>query len=217
MTCPAVILFDLDDTLYPEREFLHSGWRAVAVEAERYGIDTEEAYAVMSAADNAFDALHARVPHMSVARMLEVYRFHKPSLKLGENVVKLLSVLRKAGCVTGVITDGRSATQRNKIEALGLAPMLDYIGISEETGADKHSRLTFEKAVEACGKVAKYIYVGDNPAKDFLWPNEMGWTTVMLREKSPGLNIHKQDVAGCADVYRPSFIVEDITDVIRFV
>ena len=33
----------------------------------------------------------------------------------------------------------------------------------------------------------RFVYVGDNPAKDFVAPNAMGWTTIMIRR--PGARL----------------------------
>ena len=82
----------------------------------------------------------------------------------------------------GLITDGRSNTQRAKIAALGLEKYFtpaDII-ISGETGQDKENQLPFRLMEERNPGETEFIYVGDNPAKDFRWPNRMGWETVQL-------------------------------------
>lgn len=210
---PAV-LFDLDDTLYAERDYLASGRRAVAREAERRGLmEAGEAYALMLQAPDAFDALHEVCPAFAVAEMVQVYRRHRPELSLAPATARLLRELRAEGAATGVITDGRSLGQRLKLQALGLEPLLDYTGISEETGADKHSALPFLAARRALGEQRPYIYVGDNPAKDFARPNALGWHTVMLREPREGANIHPQRLGGLPAGYMPDFIINDLQEI----
>lgn len=212
---PAV-LFDLDDTLFSERDFLHSGWHAVAHEAEKRGLlGSAKAYELMTKAPDAFDFLHEAYPEFSIADMLEVYRNHVPDIHLKPGAWQTVMQLRDAGAPVGIITDGRSISQRNKIKALGLDTLVDYIGISAETGADKHQARTFLLAEEHLGKHRPYIYVGDNPAKDFAQPNKLGWHTVMLRESSPGINIHPQTFAGLGTDCRPDFIINDLPGVIR--
>lgn len=212
---PAV-LFDLDDTLFSERDFLHSGWHAVACEAEKRGfMDIGKAYELMTKAPDAFDALHEAYPEFSIADMLEIYRNHMPDIHLKPGARQTVMQLRDAGAPVGIITDGRSISQRNKIKALGLDTLVDYIGISEETGADKHQAQPFLHAEEHFGKHRPYIYVGDNPAKDFAQANKLGWHTVMLRESSPGINIHPQTFAGLNADCRPDFIINDLPGVIR--
>ncbi|MDE6160297.1 MAG: HAD family hydrolase [Muribaculaceae bacterium] len=191
MMSDAIILFDLDDTLYAERDFLHSGWHAVAAAS---GIDPSEAYALMRSADNAFDALHERVPGFSVAEMLDIYRNHVPEISLPRGVAEMLGRLSDIYGGAGIISDGRSATQRNKIKALGIESYFSYISISEEIGADKTSPVPFRLAMRHFGEDKSYIYVGDNIAKDFLWPNRLGWRTVMLEEPVVGRNIHSQQI-----------------------
>lgn len=210
------ILFDLDDTLYSERDFLHSGWRAVAHEAENRGLlESAKAYELMEKALDAFDALNEACPGFPIADMLDVYRNHMPDIHLKPGVRQTVMQLRDAGAPVGIITDGRSISQRNKIKALGLDTIVDYIGISAETGADKHQAQTFLHAEEHLGKHRPYIYIGDNPAKDFEQANKLGWHTVMLRESSPGVNIHPQTFAGLEADCRPDFIINDLPEVIR--
>lgn len=212
---PAV-LFDLDDTLFSERDFLHSGWHAVAHEAEKRGLlGSAKAYELMTKAPDAFDALHEAYPEFSIADMLEVYRNHVPDIHLKPGAWQTVMQLRDAGASVGIITDGRSISQRNKIKALGLDTLVDYIGISEEIGADKHQAQPFLHAEEHFGMHRPYIYVGDNPAKDFAQANKLGWHTVMLRESSPGINIHPQTFAGPDTDCRPDFIINDLLGVIR--
>lgn len=212
---PAV-LFDLDDTLFSERDFLHSGWHAVAHEAEKRGLlGSAKAYELMTKAPDAFDFLHEAYPEFSIADMLEVYRNHVPDIHLKPGAWQTVMQLRDAGAPVGIITDGRSISQRNKIKALGLDTLVDYIGISAEIGADKHQAQPFLHAEEHFGKHRPYIYVGDNPAKDFAQANKLGWHTVMLRESSPGINIHPQTFAGLDTGCRPDFIINDLPGVIR--
>ncbi|MDE6541581.1 MAG: HAD family hydrolase [Muribaculaceae bacterium] len=213
MTGRRIVLFDLDDTLYAERAFLHSGWRAVAAEAGRRGLAPEVAYDMMSRSDNAFDALNRALPEFGVDEMLRIYRSHMPDIRLYEDAEEALRLLAESGCAIGVITDGRSLTQRNKIAALSLAPVLEYTGISEETGCDKFSPEPFERAMRHFGHGNTFFYVGDNPAKDFLNPNSMGWHTVMLRERESGLNIHPQRLCGLPEAALPEFTVDSLADV----
>jgi putative hydrolase of the HAD superfamily len=102
----------------------------------------------------------------------------------------------------GILTDGRSTTQRNKIKALGLDLWISEVVISEEFGShkpDPRNYQYFEKVFPG----GEYIYVGDNLCKDFVAPNSMGWKTVVLLDR--GKNIHKQRFGnlkpGCCPQY----------------
>ena len=91
-----VLVFDLDDTLYKERAFVVSGRRAVAREASvRSGVDADELFSLMERSENAFGSLLERLSStpasdMTIDRVLEIYRYHKPQLTLPSEVVLLI-------------------------------------------------------------------------------------------------------------------------------
>ena len=61
----------------------------------------------------------------------------------------------------------------------------------------------------ASGQPLDFIYVGDNTAKDFLYPNQHGWKTVCLLDD--GQNIHKQSF-DLAPEYRPQAIIHNLLE-----
>ncbi|MBJ2183239.1 MAG: HAD family hydrolase [Muribaculaceae bacterium] len=217
MSAATAVLFDLDDTLYAEKDYQLSGWRAVARHAEQFGVPYGEAMSLMLGADNAFDALHARVPAMEVRLMLDIYRTHMPELHVSGHVKCVLAALRERGCGVGIITDGRSISQRNKISSLELEAYVDYISVSEEIGADKLKVLPFELAAAHFSGCREFWYVGDNPAKDFLWPNRLGWHTVMLKERHPGANVHPQTGALKTPEHAPQYRVAELPELLRLI
>lgn len=208
-----MIVFDLDDTLYKEADYVESGCRAVSdavsrafqPDSEPSGISAREAYDIIRGAgkvSDGFDALlhyvKQKYPESSlgIAELLRVYRFHQPRLSLDKETEETLDKLIKAGHTLGIITDGRSATQRAKISALGLERFFQEqnILISEETGTDKHSSRPFELIMKLNPGEHHFVYVGDNPEKDFMWPNRLGWQTVMLAD-TEHRNVHPQDLS----------------------
>lgn len=179
------VVFDLDDTLYDELAFVSSGFRAVAAGLRcAFGIDCsgllEERFNARQLTD-AFQCVAERfgLPTDSVALMVSTYRDHVPDIGLRKGIVELLTDLKHRDGVLACITDGRSVTQRNKLDALGLSKAFDLVLISEETGhgkPDEHSYREVMRQVSA----NEYWYVGDNPAKDFVAPNALGWRTVQV-------------------------------------
>lgn len=191
-----VIAFDLDDTLYKERDFACSAYREAVESIGLREPEKETAYEAMRMAlergDNPFDALQRVAGRtLPIAELVAAYRRHRPSIRLDGETAGTLGRLRDAGHRLCLVTDGRSQTQRNKMEALGLAAFFDNrdVIISEETGADKHSPDNFRRIEEAY-PAQRYVYVGDNPAKDFEQPERLGWATICL--KDDGRNIHPQ-------------------------
>lgn len=219
-----MIVFDLDDTLYKEAEYVDSGIRAVAIEAGKIGIMTEQdAYnLVKNAPDTAtgFDLIAAKAFELippgnvfDIQRMLAIYRSHIPQLSLTTETADLLENLKNTGINLGLITDGRSITQRGKITALGLEKYMPSknILISQEIRADKHQPVPFQEMMKRNPAEKGYVYVGDNPEKDFLWPNRLGWQTVMLLD-TEGKNIHTQVLAGTDSEQTAHKLISNISE-----
>ena len=111
---------------------------------------------------------------------------------------------------------GMTAQQkRNIINALGLSEFLDWsdIYISDEVGHLKTTPYSFEKIMAAYPD-CQYLYVGDNPAKDFLVPNRLGWMTVCVLDN--GQNIHPQDFTLSVE-YLPQRKIKDITELLEII
>lgn len=201
-----VICFDLDDTLYKEIGYLKSAYMEIAEFAagqctgcsESVNILAIKAYNKMLDAYheglNAFEELNRFLGLEQPLRdYLYIYRRHKPKIALSEDVVKTLDAWNAEGIRLGLITDGRSGQQRNKIEALGLGRWIENedVVISEEFGSEKPALANYEYFMKRYPECHDFTYVGDNPRKDFIAPNSLGWMTICL--KDDGRNIHKQD------------------------
>lgn len=202
---PPAIAFDLDDTLYHEADYVDACLRNVASTLH----DPERAYIAMSGARNPYDALIAAIPDcgLTLPRFLEIYRSTAPeTLPLRPDARRLLDMLADNRPVIPLylITDGRPEGQRNKIKALGLDRIFlpDHIIISGETGYDKRTPMPFALAMMREDAPRHWIYVGDNPAKDFRWPNLMGWDTVMLLSPH-GTTVHSQALPPEPTEYSP--------------
>lgn len=214
------IAFDLDDTLYKERDFVMSGRAAVARHfSSNARMSSEKLMSLMCSADNAFDALLA-IPEIKnngtqISDVLDVYRNHFPHICLSQESRDVLAEVKTMDAYIGIITDGRKTTQWNKIKALGLDAIIDgrNIIVSEDIGADKITSRPFEIMMERCPAM-RYVYIGDNPSKDFRQARRLGWITVMLLDKD-GYNVHSQDMNNLGDDYRPDFTIENIKDLTK--
>jgi len=197
-----VVCFDLDDTLYKEIDYLKSAYMEIARYATTIAKEGEavacSAYLAMldsyEKGENAFECLNDFLGiDLPIDDYLQIYRNHKPDIQLTDMVVETLSALKSEGHKLGLITDGRSVQQKNKIEALGLLRWFDVndIIISEEFGNEKPSLTNYEFFMKKYPSCKDFTYIGDNTKKDFLAPNKLGWNTVCLLDD--GRNIHKQD------------------------
>lgn len=188
------VVFDLDGTLYRERDYVRSGYRA-ASRALRRRTGRGDAFEqwlwqrfVSGRSAGAFDALsrrfRLRLSRSDIADLVNVYRNHLPTLRPCRGVPELLTRLRRKRRKIGLISDGFLPAQRLKFEALGLERMFDAVVFTESLGRDawKPSPRAFERVRRMLGVAhAACAYVGDNPAKDFVAPNALGWLTVRWR------------------------------------
>ncbi len=213
-----LVAFDLDDTLYHEADYVRSALTEIACKASQTGLVTFE-NAINSLRHDfdsgcAFDNLEHTVDgKITATEMLRVYREHFPSIRLNDDARVTLSWLHNNGFPLALITDGRKSTQRNKIMALGIDRYFtpENIIISEETGGDKTTPVPFN-TIEAIHPGIPKVYIGDNLAKDFLWPNRMGWITVCLRDHN-GMNIFPQNFDRLPSPdYAPKYIIDSLTE-----
>jgi putative hydrolase of the HAD superfamily len=192
-----LVAFDLDDTLYPEREFVQSGFTAVAQHLADLGvIDAESFFTtatslfVTGARGNIFDLALERLavvfPAARLSELVRVYREHQPQIRPFADSPNLLKLLKKKGVVLALISDGPGLTQQNKLRALGLEAYFDHLvftGAHGEGWGKPSSRAFLKVMGRSDLRAAACVYVADNPVKDFVGPNRLGWHTIRVREK----------------------------------
>ena len=181
-------IFDLDDTLYSEKEYVRSGYRAAAEVLPQVDHCAEKLWAAFEAKQNAFDEV-LRAEGISAEEWLipclQAYRYHKPEIHLYPGAVDMLRQLRAQGVGLGMITDGRSEGQRAKIEALGLAPLFECIIVTDELGGVQY-RKPNERAYRLMQNFfgvpfEAMAYIGDNRKKDFKAPEALGMRSIWFR------------------------------------
>lgn len=162
-------VFDLDDTLYPEMEYVKSGFKAIAEDFEDRNI--YDKLISLFNEDKADVYQRAGFNDKQCKRCIEVYRKHMPDIHLSEDVKDTLKTLKQRGYKLGIITDGRPEGQRNKIKALGLNNIMDYIIVTDELGSTEYRKpnpKAFELMKDKLGvEFNEMCYIGDNPQKDF--------------------------------------------------
>jgi putative hydrolase of the HAD superfamily len=190
-----LVVFDIDDTLYLERDYVRSGFAAVGAWARaELGVadlgdrawEAFEAGARGRILDVALAACGVRANGRLVPRLVDVYRSHTPTIDLLDDVRAWLAT-RAADVTLAVVTDGPRASQRAKAAALGLGAWADPVVVTEELGPGlgKPHPAAFECAEAATGLAgAACAYVADNPTKDFAGPRSRGWRTVRVRREA---------------------------------
>lgn len=134
-----VFVFDLDDTIYDETEFLFSAYRFIsdyiagksgekAVKYETFLIHSFKTFG----REKLFDRLIADFQLcdvVTVEELLQLLRSHKVPLTIHEKVLSFLRKLIREDKQIFILTNGHPVQQRNKIQGLGLSRILPGIKI----------------------------------------------------------------------------------------
>jgi putative hydrolase of the HAD superfamily len=101
------------------------------------------------------------------------------ALVIAPGAIETLETLRAAGLTLGVITNGPSAVQREKLALLAVEPYLDWIIVDTELGCPKPDPRIFEHAA-ASAKLSpsELFFIGDTPAADVAGARQARWTAV---------------------------------------
>jgi len=204
-----LLAFDLDDTLYLEREFVKSGFGAVAQHLNNfYQVDGPTFFHTAwqlfengvrgTIFNQALDLMEVASQSDLVPELVAIYRAHQPYIQPFRGVPELLRDLQEENLSLALISDGPAHMQENKLTALGLAKYFQYIIFTASYGVDwaKPSRRSFEKVMELKGaEPDACVYVADNPRKDFVGPNRLGWRTIRICART-GLYIDEKPAAG---------------------
>ncbi|MCX6049330.1 MAG: HAD family hydrolase [Chloroflexi bacterium] len=198
------IIFDLDDTLYPEHDYVLSGFQAAAHWAEaQFGINSVIGFDYLQTLFRSgvrgdtfnqwlmhFGLLsHHNTPDNAqrlVAQLVEAYRIHEPTLCPFPEVTLYLPKLHQQYRL-GLVSDGYLEVQQRKLAALGIAHYLGAVVFSDQWGrtAWKPSTTPFKAVLEQLNVTAsEALYIADNPLKDFYGPRQLGMATIWLKHSS---------------------------------
>lgn len=186
-----VLVFDLDDTLYDERTFVESGFRAVAkFGAAEFGWCADSSFNFMvstlesegrGAVFNRWLKEFGQPKKSLVKRCIHEYRSHAPVLRMFAEAESLLPRIKAFPLY--IVTDGNKCVQRRKARALDLMHHFLWVYITHQYGIKnaKPSTYCFDliRRRQLC-RWSDIVYVGDNPAKDFVGLNALGAKTVRV-------------------------------------
>jgi putative hydrolase of the HAD superfamily len=188
----AAILFDLDETLYDEADYVRSGFRQVAARiatmAER---DPAEVLAFMEAElahsgrggvfDAALMAFGLELDKGLVAELVEGYRAHSPAIRLFADADAALRALH-GRLPMGLVTDGLPQMQWAKIDALGLAGRMESLVCTWEHDLPKPDPGGFRRAMQQLGTTPEQtLIIGDRPDHDLAAAKALGCAAVRIR------------------------------------
>lgn len=190
------VVFDLDDTLYPERAYVLSGFRAVSIWAERtMNVPAERSRTQLrrlfdrGIRAGTFDTWldhHGFAVADLVPEMVRVYREHQPKIAPFPGGRLLLERLAGRHRL-GIVSDGFASVQQRKLASLRVAEHFDAVVLTEELGPglSKPSAVPFQVVLKRLGVSAEEaVYVADNPTKDFIGARLVGMATVRMRSRA---------------------------------
>jgi putative hydrolase of the HAD superfamily len=210
---PAAVLFDLDDTLYPQRSWLSGAWRAVATRAVDYDVDPDALLRALLAVsaqgsdrgriiDRALDLVGAT--DVPVPPLVDAFRLHAPDrLDTYPGTHRALALLGRRASLA-LVADGDPMIQRNKLRALGLGGRFSAIVLSDELGREhrKPDPLPIHVALETLGvEPADAVFIGDRPEEDIAGALAAGVRAI---------RVHTGEYAGSPDVPAPWGSVRDV-------
>ncbi|MCR5612844.1 HAD family hydrolase [Treponema sp.] len=231
---PKIIFFDLDDTLYFRRDAFYLAFDEYfkgcgfvkSVEFKTHANDTcikrgdevfylaqrgvitqQEMYAYRF--QNGFKDVGISLTEKEALDFHAIYKNHLYSLKLNDDVIQMLDFAKENFFALGIITNGPSSHQRNKINNLGLEKWIspELIVVSGEFGIDKPDTRIFEVAAkkaeeylsahcdvhreiyfldvpggEKVSDAKNLIMIGDSLKNDIEPAQSLGWNTIFLKE-----------------------------------
>jgi haloacid dehalogenase superfamily, subfamily IA, variant 1 with third motif having Dx(3-4)D or Dx(3-4)E len=185
-----LVIFDLDDTLYNERDFVYSGFIEVSKYlSSKYKIDKNKLYKDMvyilnfQGRGKIFNQICKKYHFKeNIEDLVKKYRYNSREISLYYDASIVLKKL-KNNYKLGLITDGDKGAQLNKIKLLDLQKYMNKIIITDEYGKEywKPSIKPFKMILEYFNIDSKEsIYIGDNPNKDFIPCKKLGINTVRI-------------------------------------
>ncbi|MFC9414322.1 HAD family hydrolase [Bacillus mobilis] len=188
------IVFDMDDTLYKEKDYVVSGFKAVddwiKEDYKKIGFyntaiqlfDSGERKFVFN---KALEKLNITYDEKLISNLIEKYRLHKPDIQLLDEADWVLGNLTN-NVKIGLISDGYLITQERKINALKLKERFHSIILTDKLGREywKPSQLPYEKiSKELQVPHQQCVYIGDNLSKDFITAKKLNWITVHINRE----------------------------------
>src|SRR5699024_9403983 len=205
------IVFDLDDTLIQEVHYLKSAYKEISRHVNETASPSlyQQMISWYEQGENVFHKIIEQYPQYAIEDLLSLYRQHFPSLQLNDGALDLLEYCQRKSYRLGLVTDGRSLTQRNKLKAVDIESFFDKIVVSEEFGSTKPDLKNFQAFMGRDD--FDYYYIANDTKKDFIAPNQLKWISICLLDQVE--DIHQQDF-DLGEEKLPHYCVNNLREVI---
>lgn len=190
------VFFDLDDTLYDTSGFAKLARRAainVMIDAG-LPLSSDEAYRMLkgiirekgSNYDKHFNVLTKRVfgeekPLLIALGMITYHNVKFALLRLFPETMSTLIYLKSKGYHLGVISNGVTIKQWEKLIRLGLHHFFDEVVTSQEAGVEKPDERIFQLALDKMGcKAEKSVMIGNKFSDDISGAINIGMSAILV-------------------------------------
>ena len=215
------VVFDLDNVLYDETDYIFAAYREIAAFlSNKCGLPSSEIYSRLVSDFQKKTSMYPRLFNDFVAdlglgqevvpEILRIYVSVSPKLSIYSEAEDVLRRLGLDGVKLGLLTNGNVATQRNKVELLGLEKFFDAVVFARERGREyeKPNPEAYRVVLRALRVLPEEsVCVGDNPHTDFLGARQLGLKSVRL------LRGEFRDVRLGAE-YEADITVESLTELL---
>ncbi len=213
-----IVVFDLDDTLCSEQQFVQSGFHAVSSYLQDKGLSASDLFTEMwqRFCAGARGAIFNEVLHCAgieadetlVRELVYIYRTHPPRITLYPDAAFVLRHFQGT-LKMGLLSDGYLQTQKNKLEVLNVKDFFDTIVFTDALGRQfwKPHPAGYQKIMDHVGYSGpECLYVADNPLKDFYGARSLEWKTIHIYRAD---GVYKDEKPPDAD-YSADIMVSDL-------
>jgi len=190
-----VILFDLDSTLTDRKlsiiKYAYSFYKQFCDQLKKNDLNLVKKVLLKADGDGhrnkseVFSEIQKNLTWQivpSLDELTENWELHFPNATIArKGVMETIKQFHVNEFKLGIITNGSSFGQRQKIKTLGLQKYFEYIIISEEVGYRKPQLEIFNIALkQAKAEANDVIYVGDHPVYDIDGSIQAGLKSIWL-------------------------------------
>lgn len=174
------VIFDLDDTLISELDYIKSGYTHISeilssiINDDPKKIFLELMELFVFSPQNVFNRIleknNVNYSKEMIIELVNEYREHMPDIKFYNDVLSCLNILREKDIKVGIITDGHAISQKQKLKVINTDEYFDHIIVTDDLGKEfwKPHPKPFELMKDNMNvDFEQMIYIGDNPQKDF--------------------------------------------------
>lgn len=196
---PLGVVVDLDDTLYPQAEYLAGAARAVGIAASARGLDGPAVHSALTAELAAGSDTGGTIDRALLAAgvapgvlpdhvpaLVAAFTGHRPTrLSLFPGVDDALDALAAAAPLA-CLTDGNPTIQSAKLAATGLYPRLPVVVITDALGGraarKPHPAGLLAVAEQLRVPAHRLLMIGDRPEKDIAVAASVGARAIRIRQ-----------------------------------